>query len=93
MVSMFSINYLFLRRFYVSFFIFDVSWRIKNVGAPSLMETPTSAVGVGFTFKSRTSALLSILSHYKGTTIFRNNVILPADCITICLFCYLCMTK
>lgn len=70
MVSMFSINYLFLRRFYFLLFIFDVSWRIKNVGAPILMETPTSAVGVDFTFKSRTSALLSILSHYKGTTIF-----------------------
>lgn len=70
MVSMFSINYLFLSMFYVSFFIFDVSWRIKNVGVPMYVETPTSAVGVGFTFKSRTSALLSILSHYKGTTIF-----------------------
>lgn len=93
MVSMFSKNCLFFSRFYFDFFIFDVRKNKKNVGAPGLLGAPTSAVGVGFTFKSRSSALLSILSHYKGTTIFCNNVIHRRRSITICLFCYLCMTK
>lgn len=70
MVSMFSKNCLFFSCFYFVFFIFDVCRRIKNVGAPCLLGAPTSAVGVGFTFKSRSSALLSILSQYKGTTFF-----------------------
>lgn len=70
MVSMFSTNFLFLSCFYFVIFIFDSCNRKKNVGAPVLLGASTSAVGVGFTFKSRSSALLSILSHYKGTTFF-----------------------
>ena len=32
-----------------------------------LTSAPASAVGVGFTFMGRTSALPTILNHYKGT--------------------------
>lgn len=52
---------------------YSVSWfPKKNAGDVFLNTPPASAVGLDFTFMGRTSALPTILSRCKGTTILRN---------------------